>query len=231
MSASGLWCVVPAAGRGTRVGGDCPKQYLPLAGRPLIRHTLERLAAHPRIAGLMVVLGAQDAHWPGIDTLAGKPVRTATGGAERCDSVLAGLDALPAEVAADDFVLVHDAARPCVRLADIGQLIERASQHDGGLLGAPLRDTLKRADAQGRSELTEPRDLRWRAFTPQMFRRAQLAVALRDAARRGMTVSDEAMAMEQHGFAPLLVEGAEDNIKVTTAADFALAEFLLARTA
>jgi 2-C-methyl-D-erythritol 4-phosphate cytidylyltransferase len=226
-----VWCVVPAAGRGTRVGGDCPKQYLPLAGRPLIEHTLERLAAHPRIAGLLVALGATDTHWPGIDTLNGKPVLTAIGGAERSDSVLAGIDALPDAVGADDFVLVHDAARPCVRLADIGRLIERASVSDGGLLGAPLRDTLKRANAAGRSESTEPRDQRWRAFTPQMFRRAQLSAALREAARRGVSVSDEAMAMEQAGFAPLLVEGAEDNIKVTTAADFALAEFLLARTA
>lgn len=230
MSAPTLWCVVPAAGRGTRVGGDCPKQYLPLAGRPLIAHTLERLAAHPRIGGLLVTLAADDARWPGIDRLNGKPVLTALGGAERSDSVLAGIEALPASVAADDFVLVHDAARPCVRLADIGKLIELAAATDGGLLGAPLRDTLKRANGAGRSELTEPRDLRWRAFTPQMFRRGQLALALRDAARRGATVSDEAMAMEQAGFAPLLVEGAEDNIKVTTAADFALAEFLLART-
>jgi 2-C-methyl-D-erythritol 4-phosphate cytidylyltransferase len=109
-------------------------------------------------------------------------------------------------------------------------LIELAGAVDGGLLGAPLRDTLKRANASGRSELTEPRDLRWRAFTPQMFRRGQLATALREAVRRGVNVSDEAMAMERVGFAPLLVEGAEDNIKVTTAADFALAEFLLART-
>ena len=230
MSVSTLWCVVPAAGRGTRVGGDCPKQYLPLAGRPLIAHTLERLAAHPRIGGLLVTLAAGDAHWSGIDRLNGKPVLTALGGAERSDSVLAGLDMLPASVGADDFVLVHDAARPCVRLADIGKLIELAGATDGGLLGAPLRDTLKRANAAGRSELTESRDLRWRAFTPQMFRRGQLAAALRDAARRGVNASDEAMAMEQAGFAPLLVEGAEDNIKVTTAADFALAEFLLART-
>ena len=226
-----LWCVVPAAGRGTRVGGDCPKQYLPLAGRPLIEHTLERLAAHPQIAGLLVVLGAADAHWSGVGMLHGKPVLTAVGGAERSDSVLAGIDALPEVVGAGDFVLVHDAARPCVRLADIGKLIELAGAADGGLLGAPLRDTLKRADAAGRSELTEPRDHRWRAFTPQMFRRAQLSRALREAGRRGVNVSDEAMAMEQAGFAPLLVEGAEDNIKVTTAADFALAEFLLARTA
>ncbi|RCS30865.1 2-C-methyl-D-erythritol 4-phosphate cytidylyltransferase [Rhodanobacter denitrificans] len=230
MSAPALWCVVPAAGRGTRVGGDCPKQYLPLAGRPLIAHTLERLAAHPRIGGLLVTLAAGDAHWPGIDRLDGKPVLTAIGGAERSDSVLAGIDALPASVGADDFVLVHDAARPCVRLADIGKLIELAGAGDGGLLGAPLRDTLKRADADGRSALTEPRDQRWRAFTPQMFRRGQLAMALRGAARCGVNPSDEAMAMEQAGFAPLLVEGAEDNIKVTTAADFALAEFLLART-
>jgi 2-C-methyl-D-erythritol 4-phosphate cytidylyltransferase len=231
MSASMLWCVVPAAGRGARVGGSCPKQYLPLAGRPLIEHTLERLAAHPRIAGLLVTLAVADAHWPGIAMLNGKPVLTATGGTERSDSVMAGLDALPETVGADDFVLVHDAARPCVRLADIGKLIELAGATDGGLLGAPLRDTLKRADAASRSSLTEPRDQRWRAFTPQMFRRGPLSTALRDAARRGVNPSDEAMAMEQAGFTPLLVEGAEDNIKVTTAADFALAEFLLARTA
>jgi 2-C-methyl-D-erythritol 4-phosphate cytidylyltransferase len=230
MSAPTLWCVVPAAGRGTRVGGDCPKQYLPLAGRALIEHTLQRLAAHPRIGGLLVTLAATDAHWPGIDRLNDKPVLTAVGGAERSDSVLAGLDALPASVAADDFVLVHDAARPCVRLADIGRLVELAGAGDGGLLGAPLRDTLKRANAASCSELTEPRELRWRAFTPQMFRRGQLTAALREAARRGVNVGDEAMAMEQAGFAPRLVEGAEDNIKVTTAADFALAEFLLGRT-
>lgn len=230
MSASKLWCVVPAAGRGTRVGGDCPKQYLPLAGRPLIEHTMARLAAHPRIAGLLVTLACADRHWPGLTTFDGKPVLTAIGGAERSDSVLAGLDALPDAVGAEDFVLVHDAARPCVRLTDISKLIEQAGAMDGGLLGAPLRDTLKRADAAGRSESTEPRDQRWRAFTPQMFRRGQLSAALRDAARRALNVSDEAMAMELAGHVPLLVEGAEDNIKVTTAADFALAEFLLSRT-
>src|SRR5690349_13148149 len=101
-----LWCVVPAAGRGTRVGGDCPKQYLPLAGRALILHTLERLASHPRIAGVMVALAADDARWPGIDSLGGKPVLTTTGGGERADSVLAGLRTLPGEVGKDDFVLV-----------------------------------------------------------------------------------------------------------------------------
>jgi 2-C-methyl-D-erythritol 4-phosphate cytidylyltransferase len=231
MTTRALWCVVPAAGRGTRVGGDRPKQYQLLAGRPLIEHTLARLAAHPQIAGLLVTLAAGDPHWSGVETLQGKPVRTAVGGVERSDSVLAGLGALPAVVGVDDFVLVHDAARPCVRLADIGRLIELAAATDGGLLGAPLRDTLKHADAADRVERTEPRERRWRAFTPQMFRRGPLSTALREVARLGMKVSDEAMAMEQAGFAPLLVEGAEDNIKVTTAADFALAEFLLGRTA
>lgn len=230
MSAA-LWCVVPAAGRGMRMGADCPKQYLPLAGKPLIAHTLQRLAAHPRIAGLMVVLGARDEYWPGIFALHGKPVRTTLGGVERSDSVLAGIEALPPEVGDADFVLVHDAARPCVRAADITCLIERAAQTDGGLLGAPLRDTLKRAGEGDRSVATEPRGQRWRAFTPQMFRRGELAAALCAASRAGCAVSDEAMAMELAGFRPLLVEGAEDNIKVTTAADLALAEFLLTRTA
>ena len=224
-----LWCVVPAAGRGTRVGGSIPKQYLPLAGRPLILHTLERLASHPRIAGLMVVLGDNDGHWPGVDHLYGKPVLTALGGAERCDSVLAGVRALPQEITGDGFVLVHDAARPCVREGDITRLIDLGMPAGGGLLGAPLRDTLKRANDAGRSDVTEPRDHRWRAFTPQMFRRGELSGALQAAYAAGVTVSDEAMAMERMGFAPLLVEGAEDNIKVTTATDFALAEFLLSR--
>jgi len=225
-----LWCVVPAAGRGTRVGGDCPKQYLPLAGRTLIEHTLERLAAHPQIAGLLVTLGASDAYWPGMESLNGKPILTATGGAERSDSVLSGLRALPESVDEHDFVLVHDAARPCVRLADIDRLIEQAGAKDGGLLGAPLRDTLKYADESGCSMKTEPRERRWRAFTPQMFRRGPLSMALREVSRIGVNVSDEAMAMELAGHSALLVEGAEDNIKVTTAADFALAEFLLTRT-
>jgi len=227
--AARLWCVVPAAGRGTRVGGPLPKQYLPVAGRPLIEHTLERLAAHPSIAGLMVVVAEGDDIWPTLAVPTAKPVLIAVGGAERCDSVLAGLHALPDDVGDEDFVLVHDAARPCVRAADIANLIERAGAMDGGLLGAPLRDTLKRADERQCSQATEPRDRRWRAFTPQMFRREQLVAALRAAAAAGVTVSDEAMAMERMGFAPLLVEGAEDNIKVTTATDFALAEFLLDR--
>ncbi|GAB3040806.1 MULTISPECIES: 2-C-methyl-D-erythritol 4-phosphate cytidylyltransferase [Oleiagrimonas] len=225
-----LWCVVPAAGHGRRFGSEVPKQYMPLAGQPLILRTLERLAAHPRIAGLMVVLAEGDTAWAGIDTMDGKPVLTTLGGAERADSVLAGLRALPGDVSADAFVLVHDAARPCVRAADIEHLVVRASVGEGGLLGAPLRDTLKHADAGGHSCGTEPRDGRWRAFTPQMFRRGALSDALTQALADGVAITDEAMAMERAGMTPLLVEGSEDNIKVTTRADLALAEFLLPRT-
>jgi 2-C-methyl-D-erythritol 4-phosphate cytidylyltransferase len=225
-----LWCVLPAAGKGVRAGGDRPKQYQLLGGRPLLDHTLERLAAHPRIAGLVVVIAADDRHFSAVESIGGKPLVVTSGGVERSDSVLAGLLALPATVTSTDFVLVHDAARPCVRAADITRLIDAAGQGEGGLLGAPLRDTLKRADAQCQSVATEARDGRWRAFTPQMFRRGALAHALRLAADAGIVVSDEAMAMERTGVAPLLVEGSEDNIKVTTPADFALAEFLLGRT-
>jgi 2-C-methyl-D-erythritol 4-phosphate cytidylyltransferase len=225
-----LWCVVPAAGKGVRAGGDRPKQYQPLAGRPLLDHTLERLAAHPRIAGLVVVIAADDLHFSAVDSIGGKPLVVALGGGERSDSVLAGVLALPAVVAQDHFVLVHDAARPCVRADDITRLIDQAGKGEGGLLGAPLRDTLKRADASCHSTATEPREGRWRAFTPQMFRRGALAHALALAVADGIVVSDEAMAMERTGVLPLLVEGSEDNIKVTTPADFALAEFLLGRT-
>ena len=225
-----LWCVVPAAGRGTRFGGAIPKQYLPLAGKPLLLHTLERLAAHPRVAGLMIALAPGDAHWPQLTQISGKPVRVVDGGDERADSVLAGLRALARDMRAEDFVLVHDAARPCVRSEDITRLIEQGVPAGGALLAAPLRDTLKRADDNNRSLATEPREARWRAMTPQLFRHGELVAALESARVAGIAVTDEAMAMERHGHHPLLVEGAEDNIKVTTPADLALAAFILRRT-
>ena len=226
----GVWVVVPAAGRGSRFGGELPKQYQPILGRPLIRHTLERLAAHPRVAGLCVALAADDPHWPGWRELKGKPVLRCSGGAERADSVLAGVRALPATVREKDWVLVHDAARPGLRAHDLERLLDHGAAHDvGAILAAPVRDTLKRAAARGTIARSEPREQLWRAFTPQMFRRAALERALESALAAGVRITDEAMAFERLGLAPLLVEGAEDNIKVTTPADLALAEFLLAR--
>ena len=222
-----LWCVVPAAGLGARFGARLPKQYIALGGQSLLLWTLQRLAAAPRIGGLMVVLAAEDPYWPKLDVLVGKPVLTAIGAADRSGSVLAGLRALPDSVAAETFVLVHDAVRPCVAVGDIERLIDVGSAAGGGLLATPLSDTLKLGDRDARVVATEPREARWRALTPQLFRRGELTGALARATDEGIAVTDEAMAMELAGHRPLLVEGAESNIKVTTRADLALAEFLL----
>lgn len=226
-----IWAVIPAAGSGRRFGGPTPKQYLLAAGKPLIEHALSALLSHPRIAGAMVALSADDALWPGWTELHGKPVLRCRGGGERADSVLAALRALPAEVGDETLVLVHDAARPNLRGEDIDRLIaagEGDAGGDGAILGAPLRDTLKRAD-DGRILATEPRDGLWRAFTPQAFARGALTAALSDAAAAGVIVTDEASAMERAGARPRLVEGREDNLKVTTPADLALAEYLLGK--
>lgn len=222
------WVVLPAAGLGTRVGGPLPKQYLPMLGRPLIAHTLQALLAHPEIAGVMVVLAADDAHWPGVEHRHDKPVLTCVGGARRAQSVRAGLLALPASVGDSDPVLVHDAVRPCISRNDITRLLAAAAGHRvGALLGAPLRDTLKHANSDREDIGTASRDGLWRVFTPQLFARGLLIRALDAALAAGIEVSDEAMAIEHLGLRPLLVEGREDNIKVTTQADFALAEFVL----
>ncbi|WP_184448741.1 2-C-methyl-D-erythritol 4-phosphate cytidylyltransferase [Xanthomonas sp. 3498] len=223
-----VWAVVPAAGRGTRFGSPTPKQYLQAGGRTLLAHALEALLAHPAVAGAMVALSVDDAQWPGWTELAGKPVLTCLGAGSRAGSVLAALHALPESVKADDFVLVHDAARPNLALSDLDRLLE-AGRGDpvGAILAAPVRDTLKRAGDDGGIDRTEPRERLWRALTPQLFRRMQLSRALEQAAAAGIEVTDDAMAMELLGLRPLLVEGAEDNFKVTTPADLARFEFEL----
>jgi 2-C-methyl-D-erythritol 4-phosphate cytidylyltransferase len=227
-----IWAVLPAAGRGTRFGGEVPKQYLEAAGKPLIAHALDALLSHPRIDGVMVALSADDSRWPGWTSHHGKPLLRCIGGGERADSVLAALHALPAEVGDDALILVHDAARPNLCAADLDRLIDIASSHvDGAILAAPVRDTLKRADDAAHIVGTEARSALWRAFTPQAFRRGALTAALERARADGIVVTDEAMAMERMGAHPALVEGREDNLKVTTPADLALAEYLLSRSA
>ncbi|MEJ7745877.1 MAG: 2-C-methyl-D-erythritol 4-phosphate cytidylyltransferase [Luteimonas sp.] len=223
------WAVIPAAGRGARFGGDMPKQYLEVAGEPLIEHTLRALLAHPTVEGAVVVLAEDDAHWPGWNSFADKAVITCIGGDERADSVLAGLAALPESVRIDDFVLIHDAARPNLCLDDLDQLLERGRNDPvGAILASPVRDTLKRAGDDGGIDATEPRERLWRAFTPQLFRRLQLTRALESARDAGVVVTDEAMAMERQGLRPLLIEGADDNFKITTAADLQRFAFVLA---
>lgn len=224
------WAVVPAAGRGVRFADELPKQYIDVAGEPLLAHTLRALFAHRSVEAVMVVLAAGDAHWPGWSSFEGKPVVTCTGGDLRADSVLAGLCSLPESVRADEFVLVHDAARPNLALADLDALLERGRNDPvGAILAAPVRDTLKRAGDDGGIDSTEPRERLWRALTPQLFRRLQVTRALDAAREAGVVVTDEAMAMERLGHRPLLVEGADDNLKITTPADLAWFEYTLAR--
>ena len=224
------WAVMPAAGRGARFGGTMPKQYLEVAGQPLIAHALRALLSHPVVEGVVVALAADDAAWPGWDMFAGKPIMTCIGGGSRDDSVLAGLAVLPDGVRADDFVLVHDAARPNLALADLDQLLERGRNDPvGAILATPVRDTLKIAGDDGGIDGTQPREHLWRALTPQLFRRLQLARALESARDGGVEVTDESMAMELAGHRPLLVEGAEDNFKVTTPADLARFAYMLSQ--
>ena len=221
------WVVVPAAGRGARFGADVPKQYLEVDGEPLIAHTLRALLSHPGVEGAVVALAAGDDAWPGWTEFEGKPVRTCIGGASRAASVLAGLQALPEDVRADDFVLVHDAARPNLSQGDLSLLLERGRADPvGAILAAPVRDTLKLAGDDGGIDGTQARERLWRALTPQLFRRLQLARALQAALAEGDEPTDESMAMERQGARPLLVEGSEANLKVTTPADLAHFRFL-----
>ncbi len=224
------WAVVPAAGTGSRMGTEIPKQYLSLCGRPVIEHTLRRLACVESVAGIVVAVSQSDSRWSDIRPSLAKPLLQVTGGAERCHSVLNALDHLLAQGEAEDgWVLVHDAARPCVRVADIERLATLLAEGGsaGGLLGTPVCDTVKRADGDGRVLSTVNRSGLWRALTPQMFPLGVLYEALKDAIARGQLVTDEASAMELAGHTPLMVEGHADNIKITRPADLAMAEFFL----
>lgn len=223
-----FWVIVPAAGSARRMGAAVPKQYLPLAGRTVIEWSLAPFLAHQRTAGIVIALAGQDQRWPRLSLAREAKIVTTTGGAERMDSVLAGLEVLHEKAAPDDWVLVHDAARPCLSAADLNRLLE--TLHDdavGGLLAAPLVDTLKRADERGRVEQTVAREKLWRALTPQMFRRDLLQRALADARARGVAVTDEAQAIEALGLQPKLVAGDADNIKITLPEDLARAERIL----
>jgi len=226
------WVVVPAGGVGRRMGAALPKQYLPLAGRRVIEHTLARLAEVPGIAGIVVAVAEGDRHWPEVRLPERVPVRLATAGRERAWSVRSALEALAGEAGAEDWVLVHDAVRPCVRREDLARLVETLTGDPvGGLLAVPVRDTLKEDDGGGRVRRTVPRERLWHALTPQMFRYGLLREALAAALAAGVAVTDEAAAVERAGHRPRLVEGSADNVKITRPEDLALAELLLARQA
>ena len=233
------WLVMPAAGRGTRLGADLPKQYLMLVGRSMLEWTVQPFLADAACRGLVVALAPDDTHWPRIRSRLSRVPIEAEGGAERADSVRAALQRLRASgVGDDEWVLVHDAARPCVSAVEIdallqavGSVAERDGRLAGGLLALPMTDTLKRQRRGAgaiASQETVAREGLWRALTPQMFRLGALLAALDAAVAAGRRPTDEAQAMEWQGAAPLLVAGESTNLKVTTGHDIALAERILA---
>jgi 2-C-methyl-D-erythritol 4-phosphate cytidylyltransferase len=223
------WLVVPAAGEGRRFGGELPKQFAPLRDGTVLESALGPFLADPRCAGIVLVLSsARLAGRPPLRSMPNHLVRVA-GGAERADSVLAGLDALATgalgqPVAAEEWVLVHDGARPCLSVRDLERLLaEGATSAEGALLAAPVADTIKQEGAGQRSAATVPRSQLWRALTPQMFRLGPLSAALRGARAAGRLPTDEAEALEWLGMRPLLVAAQDSNIKVTTVEDLKIA--------
>ncbi|MEB6607042.1 MULTISPECIES: 2-C-methyl-D-erythritol 4-phosphate cytidylyltransferase [Aeromonas] len=218
----GLTAIVPAAGIGSRMGAECPKQYLSLAGKCILEHTLERLLSHPAIARVIVALAPHDRWFETLAVAADPRVWRVEGGSERAWSVLNGL-----HVAQGEWVLVHDAARPCLTHGDLDRLIATAMACDGAILGSRVRDTMKRTDAAGNILATVEREQLWHALTPQMFPTGPLRRALEEGLALGAAITDEASAMERAGFAVRMVEGRADNIKVTRPEDLSLAELYL----
>ena len=225
------FALVPAAGAGARFGSSTPKQYLSVNGRPLLWHALGRLCAHRGIERVFAVLSPGDilfAHHPWHE-LSERIEPLYVGGGARAESVLNGLRAVRQRMAGEDWILVHDAARPCLQVEWIDRLIEETGSDDvGGLLAVPVADTLKQADASARVTSTQPRSGLWRAQTPQMFRYGLLMRALERA--DPAVTTDEASAIEQLGLAPRLVMGSNLNIKVTYPEDLELARLILMNT-
>ncbi|XVO88696.1 2-C-methyl-D-erythritol 4-phosphate cytidylyltransferase [Pseudomonas palleroniana] len=216
-----FWAVIPAAGVGARMAADRPKQYLQLGGRTILEHSLGCFLDHPSLKGLVVSLASDDPYWPELACAGDARIHHADGGSERSGSVLNALLQLNALGASDDdWVLVHDAARPNLSRDDLDKLLsELADDPVGGLLAVPARDTLKRVDKHGRVMETVDRSLIWQAYTPQMFRLGALHRALADSLVADAVITDEASAMEWSGQAPRLIEGRSDNIKVTRPED------------
>ncbi|MDB6084246.1 MAG: Bifunctional enzyme IspD/IspF [Gammaproteobacteria bacterium] len=247
----GVWAIVPAAGRGARFDANPangPKQYASLAGATVIEWSLAALLQEPRVRGIVIALAPDDTRWPAIaasiaaTSMAASKIRTTIGGASRQESVMNGLKALAGQAAADDWILVHDAARPCLTPDDLKTLIDAvdtenhgsASDPDsasvnGALLASPIVDTIKR-ERGGVAVDTVDRNGLWRALTPQVFGFERLTQALEEAIRDGVAVTDEAQAMERLGLPARLVRGSPFNIKVTRADDLSMAATILAGT-
>ncbi len=228
--AAQYWAAIPAAGTGSRLAAERPKQYLELRGRSIIEHSLLPFLNHPRIRGVVVALAPGDPWWGKLPATIRDDVTVVEGGAERLHSVRNCLRHLLTIADANDWVLVHDAARPCLRRQDLDLLLTQAGAHPvGGILAVPVRDTMKRAQESKDIAATVDRHNMWHALTPQMFRLGALEQAISHAIAAGNIVTDEAQAMELAGTPGMLVQGHADNIKVTLNDDLAIAELFLSR--
>jgi len=222
-----VWGLVPAAGRGERLGSETPKQYMTVAGRCLLEHSVDALLSHTRVEGVTVALAPEDEAFASLRFSRPGAVDSVTGGASRAESVFNGLCHI-AERHGSDWVLVHDAARPCLPRSRLDALIEQGLRvPDGALLAIPVADTLKQAGPDGRVARTVDRDRLWAAQTPQLFPLKALQAALEQALERNLHPTDEAEAMELAGYHPLLVAGDVANLKVTWPADLVVAEALV----
>ena len=229
-----IWAIVPAAGIGKRMQSDIPKQYMSLNGHPVIEHTINALLQNQNISGLVIALRSDDVYWDKVNITSQKPLLRITGGKERADSVLNAINALfnNEQFNADlDWVMVHDAVRPCLRQSDINKLVTEVDDANGGLLALPVRDTIKRQNSNNAAFVTVnetvDRENLWHALTPQYFPALKLKNALEQAQQNNLLITDESSAMEFAGFSPRLVTGNEDNIKITRPDDLRLASLFL----
>lgn len=220
--------VVPAAGVGKRMLSDCPKQYMMINDSAVLEHTVNRLLSCRYITQVVIAISPEDEYFAELQVANHPKVSTVEGGKERVDSVLAGLDFLNKTSEIFDWVLVHDAARPCITVDDIEQLITTClSKGYGGLLGYPVRDTMKRTNNANLVTQTVERKQLWHALTPQMYRLMELKEAIKVGQKNDVKITDESSAIEAAGLPSAMVEGKSDNIKITRPDDLLLAQFIL----
>lgn len=223
-----IWAIVPAAGLGQRFGSNIPKQYATIRGRAVLYRAIDRLAGLSSVKTILVGLHSDDIWWDHTELSSSLAVQTFRGGTTRMETVFNGLNQVVERAHPDAWVLVHDAARPLVKVEDIKRLLLLAgTDANGGLLACRSSDTLKKANQAGRVERSEDRNTLWQALTPQLFPASTLLEAVAAALRSGTPCTDEAQAMENSGFQPRLIESGRDNLKITTPSDLVLAEALL----